>query len=591
MSHNAICFRQAEKSPVQVLFVIPTCDLDTWAKVPTRMSSRPRGFQRAALGPHVRELESFFERDVTKTNSSPTTILVGIDPRHRLKVQVTDLKGIVINLDSITTTPIEAKVVIDFEGWDSSLYGDNVEIEVTSLFKKLEEEGFFNLEESHASEEEINVAVEDDPNDVDAPISGNDAVLDDDYTIDSDIAEDEPDEPESEKQEIAYEPFDADTPKNQDDVSIPDDLRLADLNSLRVAFEGGRFSGNIDKLKKLKEILKDERKPGLIIDGQHRVAATKSMGPIPFGVCLIPGADWAELAFQFIVNNHTAKKVDENLLTAIVGQSLNDKELSRIESRLNRAGIKVQLIRASTRIQVEDNPFMGMLRTSTVGERGFLESSAMQKHVIGLWFGKRARVTDRPGMANFQLSKKSELAMQIHKMANLFLSNCEGVSQLDKMHDWQRRAWIGYFSAFWGAVRDSYRAANVWPQTQDDWPSPSAAKQTPNQQTVQKLMRTTLLGLFQMAVLQRWADRRFEKFDLDEQTLKKTPIDVETFYAEVKQILEPLTPDFFVSLNTSGFDGSAQVKEDMKIMMYNIMKKSKSVAETKAMAQYSKYFV
>ena len=85
------------------------------------------------------------------------------------------------------------------------------------------------------------------------------------------------------------------------------------------------------------------------------------MGEIPFGVCLIPDAEWAELAFQFIVNNHTAKKVDENLLTAIVGQSLSDAELASIETRLKRAGIKVQLIRASTRIQVEDNPFMGML--------------------------------------------------------------------------------------------------------------------------------------------------------------------------------------------------------------------------------------
>src|SRR5699024_2589761 len=76
------------------------------------------------------------------------------------------------------------------------------------------------------------------------------------------------------------------------------------------------------------------------------------IGEVPFMVSFLPYANWAELAFQFIVNNSSAKKVDENLLFAIVGQSLDGNQLSEIEGRLNRSGIKVNLIKASMRVHL-----------------------------------------------------------------------------------------------------------------------------------------------------------------------------------------------------------------------------------------------
>ena len=50
-----------------------------------------------------------------------------------------------------------------------------------------------------------------------------------------------------------------------------------------------------DDLAHLRVILVDERKPGLIIDGQHRVAATEHIGGCPFIVSFLPFANWAEL--------------------------------------------------------------------------------------------------------------------------------------------------------------------------------------------------------------------------------------------------------------------------------------------------------
>jgi hypothetical protein len=577
------------------MFVSPTCDLDAWAKVPTRMSSRPRGFQRAALGPHVKELESFFDHDSSKTNSSPTTILIGLDPRFKDAIRIFSLDGKSLDLDLVSIVPQVVEVHISFTEWDGSQYGDDIASELDALVEQMEQEGFFSdatatvLEAApreNAAPLTTTAAVEADgsaDDDVDAD--------EDEYVIDADgDDEDEDDEPSAELAAEGAGVASESSAQRLEEMPLPADLRLADLNSLRAAWRNRRITVDDARIKTLREILIDERKPGLIIDGQHRVAATKRMGEIPFGVCLIPDAEWAELAFQFIVNNHTAKKVDENLLTAIVGQSLSDAELASIETRLKRAGIKVQLIRASTRIQVEDNPFMGMLRTSTVGEKGFLESKAMQKHVIGLWYGKRAKASDRAGMATFRLSNNVTLAMRKHSMAKLFLANCEGKNKQQRMQDWQRDKWLKYFSAFWAAVRTSYQPAAVWPQTEADWPDPSLGKQKPNQEKVVRLMRTTLLGLLQLSVLQRWADMRYDSLGLDERRVKKTPITPEEFQAEIATILRRLTPDFFTSLKASGFEGSATVKEDTKLMIYDICKGARTVAEEKALPQYSKYF-
>lgn len=581
MKYQAICFRQTEKSPIQLLFVSPTCDLDLWARVPTRMSSRPRGFQRAALGPHVRELEEFFDKDTTKTNSSPTTILVGLDPRFKEIVKITDRAGKLV--DNVTTDPIPVEIEIAFKPWNTTSFDGDLAAEITSLFEDLEAA---NLIESPPEESDGELLQDDESDGVQDDQTDSD-VTGGEYSIESQDAE----EYETTEGDIAPDDqlLPAATPSSEID-NLPADLRLADLKALHAAWTSGKLVGDDKRLITLCEILKDERKPGLIIDGQHRVSATKNMGAIPFAVSLIPQAEWPELAFQFIVNNHTAKKVDENLLTAIVGQSLNDAELASIETRLNRAGIKVQLIRASTRVQVEDNPFMGMLRTSTVGERGFLESKAMQKHVIGLWFGKRARVTDRPGMAGFVLSTDERLSMRRHSMSTLFLANCEGTTKLDRIRDWQRDKWLAYFSAFWDAVRQQYKPSRVWPQSAEDWPRPGLSNHTPNQQLVLKLMRTTLLGLFQVSILQRWADRRFELHDLDEKAVAKLQTTPEQFHDEIKSIITPLSADFFVSLNASGFDGSVSVKEDMKLMIYDILRKAKSIADQKARAEYKKYF-
>ena len=134
----------------------------------------------------------------------------------------------------------------------------------------------------------------------------------------------------------------------------------------------------------------DELKPGILIDGQHRVMGTKQFPDVPFLVTALPTANWPELAFQFLVTNRTARRVAESLLISIVGQSLSKEQRSEIEERLRQANIRVGLIEAVMKVhEDEQSPFFDMLSFGIRDEPGFIDAAAMQGKVIQLWYERK----------------------------------------------------------------------------------------------------------------------------------------------------------------------------------------------------------
>jgi hypothetical protein len=614
MDYTAILFRQNTNSPPQLLFVTSTAAIDDWARVPTRMTSRPEGFQRTEVRGHVEDLKEFFEKDTSHSNSSPTSLLIGFDPARQSMITVHDEKGTEISLTDPLAASKKPRIVtlkIAFDAWDSSQFQGDLAKEITALFSELETLGVLDAESADTGQ-----VVTVPKTDGDGSSEGVTASVvpatevygeEEDATeihIDEDTDEDELSEDEEESNESVADSTSG-TPANASEsiasadamhgatasaVPItPANVELQSLTNLRTAWATNAISSDCQPL--VRDLLKTARKPGLIIDGQHRVKATRD-ADYPFSVSFLPLSPWEELAFQFIVNNHTAKKVDENLLTAIVGQSLDDAQLQRIESRLSRAGIKVQLIKAATRVQVEDNPFRGMLMTGTEGEQGFLRSTAMQSNVLKLWYGdqsKRGKNIGQPTLASFQLLSDDSWALRRFAIQKLFLVNCDGRRVLDRKLSWQKEMWFHYFKAFWTAVKEVYLPSKVWPSTPADWPVPDR-RMTPDQERVNKFMRTTLLGPFQLAVMQRWAERRFESNNCNMVDMAKQRITPEQFLAEIRALLEPLTADFFTSLSASGFQGSASVRDNMKQMLWQILKRTKTVADIKASSLYGQYF-
>jgi hypothetical protein len=551
IEYPAFVFKQAKNSPIQVTFVAPSHEIDSWAKVPTRLSNKKTGFQRAALPSHVKDIKKFFRDDDSKENSSPTAILIGVEPNAQALLKIFDSEGNEIVPASISQTPVLCKLVVNYEQWDPSEYDGQPDKEIAALAEHL---GFLNQQVPDSENPEDSVAESDE--------HVTDATGDED-TLDTQLEADDPEDGELGQTEREIEDFFAGL--------RPEALRQILIDEDYVAW-------SLQKKSRLLEILKDEPKPCLIIDGQHRVKGTRDIGNIPFCVSLLPFANWAELSFQFIVNNSSAKKVDENLLFGIVGQSLTPDQLAKTEGRLNRAGIKVSLIKAAMRVQLESNPFAGMLRTNTPGEKGFLDATAFQKKVIELWYGGRSKNGLESKFKQFKATEKRAA----RSIGEIFGPLCQGSNNRDRAEYWQAQLWFEYFKAFWEPIARQY-SAQLWPQSEADWLPTDQAKLAKDSQakTRQKLMRATVLGLLQIAVLQAWADHTFNSLERDDKTwadLKLTPA---KFSTQIEKIIKRLPEEFFSTLTYTGFDASKPLREEVLQCMLDLLDNHKKLPEVK----------
>lgn len=521
-----------------------------------RLSGRPQGFQRAEAPKHVQEIREFFNADVSKTNSSPTAILVGVSPDATDRFQLFTADGTALETSAVGRDPVLCDVVIDFEPWEFDNQVDIVD-EIDAVYQLVRP----------------TLSVDDDE---------DFEVVDDQATSEDNTVDDEDFEStdDSTEEEVAA------TAESESADAYFASLTATDLSSICESQEYRSWTD--DRKERLLELLRDERKPGLIIDGQHRVSATKDLGEIPFLVSLLPNASWAELAFQFIVNNSSAKKVDNNLLFAIVGQSLDSEQLATIDSRLNKSGIKVSLIKASMRVQLESNPFQNMLKTNTPGDPGFLDATAMQKKVITLWYGSRGRSGQNPTWKKFRAISGDDLTEQSREfsMSDLFIANCPGSTRLEQAEAWQSSVWFDYFSAFWAAVQQKYETDGLWPRTRNAWPTARVGGSTsPDQRRVQSLMGATILGLLQVCLLQAWAERRFYRRDPG-QALNTMEILPSEFQKEISLILEPLSSDFFLSYRRSGPDASKEVRQAFIRAAMSVLKEVSTVADIKKSSPY-----
>ena len=338
-----------------------------------------------------------------------------------------------------------------------------------------------------------------------------------------------------------------------------------------------------EKKEKFRQMFKDELKPGLIIDGQHRVSGTKEIGEFPFSALLLPFASWGELAFQFIVNNGTAKKVGEGLLISIVGESLTSKDLDETNVRLNRAGVKVSLIQAVMLVHKTVNPFSGMLNFGVPGEKGFLDSKAVKSKIVELWWGTRGKTGHKPNTRKIKVNEYTNWDMY-----DLFCQSLPGTNRVDRIRYWQDKGkWLEFFNAFWVAVSNHF-SPRLWPLGIINWLPPSGVPITSEQKERQKLMRVTVLGLLQTAVLQVWADnanRERKKKKLGMDNFKITP---KKFEEEISTLISEVPQDFFLEIQYSGFDASKDLKDDFVKQLVEVLELKKKFPDIKAKHRFWK---
>lgn len=158
--------------------------------------------------------------------------------------------------------------------------------------------------------------------------------------------------------------------------TIPTSVVIAlDADAVSFSKSKGNASGAGDVCT-LTISVRDNQKPGLIIDGQHRVFGAKRFHEdVHLNIVAFLGGDDAERAFQFIVINNTPTRISKDHIKAL--------NLSFDEGLLNERLVKAARLgigedeRVELQIVNEAKPFRGLLKLPT-NHNGYIPATAIE---------------------------------------------------------------------------------------------------------------------------------------------------------------------------------------------------------------------
>lgn len=152
---------------------------------------------------------------------------------------------------------------------------------------------------------------------------------------------------------------------NDDDSDAPPQSYLSEIVGLLI--KGGEdLKGLVDEgqQKAIHEYIVDVTKPGLILDGQHRVQGAKNVSEfgVKLPVVLLPGMAYSEQVFHFYVLNNKARPLKKTELRAIVSSSLSSGEIDSLYNRFKQAGITAEETEWAFKMHRESNsPFFNLI--------------------------------------------------------------------------------------------------------------------------------------------------------------------------------------------------------------------------------------
>jgi hypothetical protein len=122
-------------------------------------------------------------------------------------------------------------------------------------------------------------------------------------------------------------------------------------------------------------------KPGLIIDGQHRVFGAKNVADhnVFLPIVLLPGLNPAEQVFHFYVLNNKARPLTPVELRRTVSTSLSDAEIDDLWERFKQAGVDPEAARWTYKANTDsESPFRGLIDFGLGGDGFIKENVAYQ---------------------------------------------------------------------------------------------------------------------------------------------------------------------------------------------------------------------
>jgi DGQHR domain-containing protein len=222
----------------------------------------------------------------------------------------------------------------------------------------------------------------------------------------------------------------------ESDASIPPASYLAELTKRLREMRDSPEDLSVEQKKSISDYAMSVGRPGLIIDGQHRVFGAKEVVEfdVEFPVVFIPGLDFKEQVFHFYVLNNKAKPLNRTHLRRIISTTLSKSEIEKLYDRLRDAGVEAKSAEWTHRMNNDsDSPFRGLIDMGLQGSTGVISENVA-----------------------YQVVSKF---MLLHNRYRLLTEN---VSNWDtQSNDYRLRA----FYTVWQAVKDCYPTA--WRQAEN----------------------------------------------------------------------------------------------------------------------------
>ena len=215
----------------------------------------------------------------------------------------------------------------------------------------------------------------------------------------------------------------------EEDIGIPESYIAKLTTELKQAITDFQ-SLPPDRQEGIKSYVESVSKPGLIIDGQHRVFGAKdvSENSVILPIVLLPGLDFAEQVFHFYILNNKAKPLTATELRRTISTSLTNQEITDLWQRFEDADVDPEATRWTFKVNTEPSSPFNNLIDFGLGGTGFLKENVVYQLIT--------KFVNMPA-----------------KYSLLY----QGISSFEKPKDDGR---LAYFYAFWNAIK--YRYAEVW---------------------------------------------------------------------------------------------------------------------------------
>jgi DGQHR domain-containing protein len=231
---------------------------------------------------------------------------------------------------------------------------------------------------------------------------------------------------------------DGDDPEGEADEATPPASYMSTLTAqLEIAVKDPAAQGEVFR-DAVTSYVQGVSKPGLIIDGQHRVFGAKNVSEFDvfLPVVLVPNLEHKEQVFHFYVLNNKARPLTKTELRTIVSTSLSKSEIEGLYQRFKQVGVATATTEWTHRLNTDaQSPFLGMINMGLSGSKGFIQENVA-----------------------YQVVSKF---MNLPRKYRLLIDNVKSWERLDqdKLDSDKYTRRLNLFYGLWQAVRERYPSA------------------------------------------------------------------------------------------------------------------------------------